>query len=280
MRRFVRGVADDHPEIALGRAERHGVPVDEQAALAGPHHVAGVRLSVRNHPRVAAPRQIGSETIGQGEQFDHVGRVSRERLPCRFRERPTDPRPAHGSECGFEPRATGQIEDEPVCHRGNCRCRSVELGEHLHDGGAFGLLVVAEHDPPRRPRTGTGRSCGVAQFDAPSRRRSWGSARPRTRGRRRGVRQRCRTRVGDHRTPTHVCLRASASSRGRRRSRRHAFPRGRSPPSGSCPRRRARTQPSRRRSPSDRRERRSASLVSMSSGSALTRPRVSRVLGG
>ena len=267
-RRFVRAVAHDHPEVSLGRAERHGVPVDEQPALTGPHHVAGVRLSVGDHPlaRRARPR---SETVGQR-------RAARPRSDaCRAsacRAGSENGPPTHvwssSSECRFELPATGQIEDE-LPRRGNRGRRPVELGEHRDDGGALGGVVLAEHTRLVRPRTGRARSCGAARAAAPSRRCSWGSARPRSPGRCRGGRPRCRTRAAGRRTPRPACRRARASVEVVDGDEARVPSRSRRPPSGSCRRRRAHTRrvdleaPVIGRAPI-------TSLVSISSGSALT----------
>ena len=142
----------DHPEIALGRAEGHGVPVDEQTALTGPHHVAGVRLSVRDHPRVAAPCQISSETIGQREQFGHVGRVIARALAVPVPR--TAHRPRSGSPPGVRLRASGDRAD-----RGRTclppRQRLVSLGEARRAASRRRLVRPARSWPntPASPAT-------------------------------------------------------------------------------------------------------------------------------
>src|SRR5215469_7367509 len=45
---FVAAVGDDHPQVALGRGEAYGVPVDQHHTGASPHDVGRVRLAVRD----------------------------------------------------------------------------------------------------------------------------------------------------------------------------------------------------------------------------------------
>ena len=63
--RDVAGLVREPPEIALARGQRHRVPVDEHVTRAGPHHVPGMRLAVRDHPRCSPPLGTGGQTVGQ-----------------------------------------------------------------------------------------------------------------------------------------------------------------------------------------------------------------------
>jgi len=84
-------VAQQHPEISLGRGQRNRVPVDEHMALTDPHHVAAVRFPMGDHPVGAAPRYVKREAVAQRQQFGHIARVWCEQFPRRLGERPTRP---------------------------------------------------------------------------------------------------------------------------------------------------------------------------------------------
>jgi hypothetical protein len=130
MGRLVRGVADEHPQVSLGRGQRDRVPVDEHMAVARPHHVAGVRLAVGDDPVGAALRDLGGETIEQEEQFCHIGIMSRECFPCGLGEGSARPRLIQRLECRFEVATAGQTEVDGARHRGRDGCRRMDLGEH------------------------------------------------------------------------------------------------------------------------------------------------------
>jgi len=149
-------------------------------ALTGPHHIRGMRLPVGDHPLVAASRHIGSETIGQGEQFGNVGRVSGERLPCRFGERPTQPGLIQFLEARFDLAATGQVETAAAGEGTDRRCCLMEFGEHPDDSSARSGIVVAI--PTRLSIHEREQSDRVSRLrvDEPSRHCSRGSVRPRS----------------------------------------------------------------------------------------------------
>ena len=143
-RRILRRL-DDEPQVALGRRERHGVPVDEEALRARAHDVSRVRLAVRDHVRAAARGNSDGETVDRREKLAHVFLAGCERRASGFRERPAGPGDMQVPERSIEMLAPGKREPHVVGDRGDRGRRTVEVGEQLHERAALaGRLVAPE----------------------------------------------------------------------------------------------------------------------------------------